>query len=97
MREECRHGLGRAGSSGEAWRSLQPEMGLAEAIHGLDNQDCSRNRPGHGIDHSHGHGGLVAVITGIMWFVTRMARLVVIMGMPLIVMGMAIDRCDINR
>lgn len=72
-------------------------MGLAEAIHGLDNQDCPRNRPSHGIEHSHGHGCFVAVITRIMRLLTRMAWLVVIMGMAVIVMRMAINRCHINR
>lgn len=72
-------------------------MGLAETIHGLDNQDCSRNWPSHGINQSHGHGGFVAVITRIMRLVTRMARLVVIMRMSVIVMRMAINRRDIDR
>lgn len=80
----------RAGSSGLPGRSLQPEMGLAKPIHDLDNQDCPWNRSRHGIDHSHRHGGFVAVIAWIMRLMACMARFIIIMGMPMIMMGMAV-------
>lgn len=82
----------RAASSGLTWRTFEPWRESVAAEHGFDNHDCFRQRTEKWVDQPCRNGAFVAVITGIVRFVVRMARFLIIMGMSVISLPVVLIR-----